>query len=160
MIQGLKEDYPKYIIGYSDHTLPCENMLTLTSAFLLGAVIIEKHFTHNKALEGNDHYHAMDSDDLKNFINLVNSIQNLKGSIFSKNFLPSEEISRINARRSIVASQDIKKGDFLNESNITCKRPGTGINPSNWDKVIGMKLKKNIMNDHILNWEIWKSNNF
>ena len=60
MIESLKKIYPEYIIGYSDHTIPDQNMLTLTTAYILGAEIIEKHFTHNKKLEGNDHYHAMD----------------------------------------------------------------------------------------------------
>ena len=67
MIKHLKYSYPEYLIGYSDHTLPDESMLSLTAAFLCGAVIIEKHFTFNKLLPGNDHYHAMDKEDLTKF---------------------------------------------------------------------------------------------
>ena len=66
MIKGLKKAFPKKIIGYSDHTLP-KKMKTLEIATLLGAAILEKHFTHNKSLPGNDHYHAMDKNDLKVF---------------------------------------------------------------------------------------------
>ena len=64
MIKGLINSFPDYIIGYSDHTLPDPSMTSLITAHLLGAVIIEKHFTHDKNLSGNDHYHAMNIDDL------------------------------------------------------------------------------------------------
>ena len=67
MIKHLKNNYPEYLIGYSDHTLPDKNMLSLVTAFLNGAVIIEKHFTFDKSLHGNDHYHAMDKNDEKLF---------------------------------------------------------------------------------------------
>src|SRR5690606_8552314 len=60
MIQGLCRHYPDLVIGYSDHTVPSEDMRTLTTAYLLGARVIEKHFTDDKTLPGNDHYHAMD----------------------------------------------------------------------------------------------------
>ena len=70
MIAGLKKAFPNNIIGYSDHTLP-KDMKVCEMATMLGAVIIEKHFTHDKSLQGNDHYHAMDKEDLKKFnINL------------------------------------------------------------------------------------------
>jgi len=66
MIKDLQRKFPDKIIGYSDHTLPNE-MKILEMANLLGAVILEKHFTHDKNLPGNDHYHAMDKNDLKRF---------------------------------------------------------------------------------------------
>ena len=68
MIIGLKEAFPNTIIGYSDHTLP-KNMRVCEMATLLGAKIIEKHFTNDKSLTGNDHYHAMDKEDLIIFNN-------------------------------------------------------------------------------------------
>ena len=71
MIKGLKAEFPDYLIGYSDHTLPSDNMSALVSSWLLGAVVIEKHFTHNKLLKGNDHYHAMDVEDLRSFTKQV-----------------------------------------------------------------------------------------
>ena len=152
MIKDLKESFPKFHIGYSDHTLPCENMLSLTTAFLFGAVIIEKHFTNNKKLKGNDHYHAMDENDLKKFVDLSKKINLLKGKQSEKKCLDSEYISRKNARRSIIANKNLKKGELIDEKNIICKRPGTGISPSNWDKVIGLKLKRDLEYDAILDW--------
>ena len=156
MIKDLKNSFPSHHIGYSDHTLPCENMLSLTTAYLFGAVIIEKHFTNNKKLKGNDHYHAMDKNDLKKFIDLSEKINLLKGQQYEKKCLDSELISRKNARRSIIANKDLKKGEFINENNIICKRPGTGISPTNWDRVLGLKLKKDVDYDEILDWNDFK----
>ena len=99
MIKDISKNFPNVITGYSDHTLP-ENMETCLYAWLLGAKIIEKHFTHDKSLPGNDHYHAMDKEDLKHFLNKVKHAELLlgQGKITS---LPSEEPARKNARRKI-----------------------------------------------------------
>ena len=70
-IQTLKKLFPDILIGYSDHVKSDENIIQLQLAYELGAQIIEKHFTHNKKLKGNDHYHAMDLNDLKNFIKIM-----------------------------------------------------------------------------------------
>lgn len=153
MIGALKKKYPKNLIGYSDHTLPCESMVSLTTAVQLGAVIIEKHFTHDKSLPGNDHYHAMDVEDLKCFFSKLDDIEVLKGSIGEKRPIPSESISRLNARRSLVLSKKIKSGEILTEDNLTYKRPGTGISPLDWDKVLGMRVTNDLEMDHILQWK-------
>ena len=60
MLDDLRNRYPELLLGYSDHTLPNEQMTSLIAAHLLGAVVLEKHFTLDKTLPGNDHYHAMD----------------------------------------------------------------------------------------------------
>ena len=151
MIMGLREIYPDMLIGYSDHTLPDPQMLVLTAAYLKGAIVIEKHFTYDKSLPGNDHYHAMDVEDLKKFCKNVAFLQTLKGSK-DKAPLPSEEISRKNARRSIVITRDLNAGHVLRGSELMCKRPGTGISPQYWDKVIGSTTKNKLLNDHILKW--------
>ena len=142
MIQGLIKTYPDHIIGYSDHTLPNGSMSSLVTAYLLGAVIIEKHFTDDKTLIGNDHYHAMDINDLKCFVSIMKQVQDSLGGEIHKKPIKTEEISRLNARRSIVLKEGISKGDLLTENNITYKRPGSGISPQNWDTVIGLKAKK------------------
>jgi sialic acid synthase SpsE len=88
MIQGLKKSFPKYTIGYSDHTLPLNNMLSLTTAYILGARIIEKHFTYDKSLPGNDHYHAMDLNDLKIFRKNLDDLIGLIGNEKEAKYLP------------------------------------------------------------------------
>ena len=153
MINGLKDSFPEYVIGYSDHTLPDQHMTSLITSYLLGARIIEKHFTYDKKLTGNDHYHAMDVCDLKIFIEELKIINTLIGQKYHKEPIPQEELSILNARRSIVLSKHIKAGEEIQEENITYKRPGTGISPSHWDEVIGKKVKKYLEEDHILMWD-------
>ena len=151
MIQGLQKTFPNYLIGYSDHTLPDRNMLILTAAYLKGARIIEKHFTYDKTLPGNDHYHAMDVDDLKRFSENLLLLKKFEGS-FHKKPLPSEGIARKNARRSIVLGRSVEKNNILTADMLTCKRPGFGISPLYWDEVIGKKTTHNLDEDHILMW--------
>ena len=148
----LKSKFPECGIGYSDHTLPDLNMSILTTSYLLGAKVIEKHFTHNKNLPGNDHYHAMDMHDLKIFNQQIDNIIEIVGHQESE-FVKNEKVSRVNARRSIVANTNLKKGSVLNDSNLTFKRPGFGISPIEWDNIIGKKLNKDIVKDHVLKWD-------
>lgn len=151
MIDSLKRSYPELLIGYSDHVKPDPDMLVLLTSYLKGARVIEKHFTHDKSLPGNDHYHAMDKEDLKVFWNNLDFIKSLEGDSFKKP-LETEEISRSNARRSIVISGSVKEGEVIKESNLTYKRPGTGISPLSWDEVIGKTATRSLEDDHILQW--------
>ena len=150
MLLDLKVNYPSFILGYSDHTLP-EEMKTLEIATLLGAKVIEKHFTHDKNLKGNDHYHAMDMNDLKIFRKNLASVKKVIGN-FEKFSLETEQISRKNARRSIVANETIKKGEFITKEKITYKRPGTGIPPFEIENILGKKASKEIIEDCIIEW--------
>lgn len=152
MILDLCKEYPKNIIGYSDHTLP-EEMLSLYTATIFGALVLEKHFTHDKSLPGNDHYHAMDKVDLKLFKNMLEKLNVISGSR-EKKCIPEELISKENARRSIVANCLINKGDIITREMITFKRPGTGIKPFEIDKVLGKKASKVIEEDTILAQEM------
>jgi sialic acid synthase SpsE len=152
MIEHLAHSYPELIIGYSDHTLPDPEMRSLITSYLLGARIVEKHFTNDKSLPGNDHYHAMDKQDCLNFISRVKHIELLLGDSTIKQPLPSEKLSIRNARRSIVIEGGVRKGDKLSEKNITYKRPGTGISPIHWDDVIGKTVTRDLEDDHILQW--------
>lgn len=151
MIFSLRKSYPDLIIGYSDHTLPDDSMLVLTAAYLKGAKIIEKHFTGDKTLPGNDHYHAMDVNDLKVFLKNVSKLSLLGGS-FHKQPLPSEKLSRENARRSIVLQKNVAKGTVLIEEMLTCKRPAHGISAAHWDQVVGHVMVEDREEDYVLQW--------
>jgi len=153
MITGLRRAYPECVIGYSDHTLPDPDMLVGTTAYLLGARVIEKHFTHDKTLPGNDHYHAMDVNDLKRLVQQLKRIRALMGPSDHKAPIPSEDLARLNARRSIVLNQSVEPGTMLTEAMLTYKRPGTGISPLHWDEVIGRRARHALEVDHILQWE-------
>lgn len=153
MIEGLKRAYPRNIIGYSDHTLPDDAMTSLVAAHLLGAVIIEKHFTHDKTLPGNDHYHAMDQHDLARFVALAETVHVLLGPSDHKAPIATEAISRKNARRSIVLARDVAAGERLTAMDLTYKRPGTGVSPIHWDDVLGRCTATSLQGDHVLQWQ-------
>lgn len=152
MILDLKDKFPHAIPGYSDHTLPKE-MEVLKIANLLGAVILEKHFTYDKSLPGNDHYHAMDKEDLKLFWKKMELINVVMGKV-KKTALPEENISRINARRSLVANKRISKGEALQNENLTWKRPAYGISPQYFDEVVGKTALCDIEVDTVLQWNM------
>ena len=149
MIKSLKKNFPNNIIGYSDHTLPCSEMKVVTTAYILGAKIIEKHFTINKKLQGNDHYHSMDLNDLKNLRKRIKNIDITIGNS-EKKYLSSEIKSRKFARRSVIAKNFIEKNKIIKKTDLICKRPGTGINPKYFNKVIGRRAAKDLKIDHII----------
>lgn len=153
MIMSLKKEFPENMIGYSDHTKPDECMDVIKTAWFLGATIIEKHFTLDKTLKGNDHYHAMDCNDARKIIDGLEFIKKIKGSE-SKECLESENISRMNARRSIVANVNISKGTVITEEMVTFKRPGIGISPADLDNVLGKKAAIDINEDSILQYDM------
>lgn len=148
-ILTLKKMFPDCIIGYSDHTKPDSNYDILKTAYNLGAQVIEKHFTLDKSLKGNDHYHAMDETDAFNIISEIEKIDGFRGSGELK-CLDSESNSRINARRSVVAACDIIKGTIITGEMLTFKRPGTGIPANDFKNVIGKKACVKIKEDEII----------
>mgnify|MGYP001382246585 FL=1 len=155
MIKSLQDEFPNCISGYSDHTLPSNDMQNLITAYLFGAKVIEKHFTLNKKKGGNDHYHSLDKKDLINFKKRVENISITLGSQ-TKKILDTELKSRKNARRSIVVNRFIKKGSKLKEKDLICKRPATGISPMRIKEVIGKTVKRNLKSDTIINWSYLK----
>ena len=150
MILGLKRAFPDKMIGYSDHTLP-KDMKVCEMATMLGSVIIEKHFTHDKTLPGNDHYHAMDKNDLKLFRENLKRTFEILGS-FKVEALEDEALARANARRSLVAVRDIPKGKIMKREDLTFKRPAHGISPKFIDEVVGKYAKEEISEDSVIKW--------
>ena len=150
MILDIKKKFPKYLHGYSDHTLPSHNMINLTTAFMLGAKVIEKHFTNNKKLKGNDHYHSMDINDLRTLTKNIKKINVLMGRTNFKKVLRCEQKSRKFARRSIVVDKNISKNQIIKNSDIIALRPNNGISVDMWDKVVGKKAKKSLKKNHSL----------
>lgn len=126
-------------IGYSDHTLGIEIPI---AAVALGATVIEKHFTLDRNLDGPDHAASLEPDELKNMVSAIRNIELALGNGVKE---PSEsEQKNISiARKSIVASSEIKIGEVFSEDNITVKRPGTGVSPMKWHEVLGQKASKN-----------------
>ncbi len=155
MIKDLEQNFPDYEIGYSDHTRPDKNMMVLTTAFNYGATVIEKHFTFDKSLEGIDSDYAMDADDVIAFKRNVLFLSKISGRK-NKQPLICESLTRREIRKSVVANTDIKKGDVIKESDITFKRPGTGISPSQAGEVIGKMAVRDISKDTLIKFEMLK----
>ena len=133
-------------VGYSDHTKGIEVPI---AAVALGATVIEKHFTLDKTMEGPDHKASLEPHEL---IEMTNAIRNIEMALGSdeKKVTDSEINNKSVARKSIVASQYIQVGDVLTESNLTVKRPGTGISPMLWETILGKKTTKSYQPDELI----------
>lgn len=154
-ILSLKNKYPECIIGYSDHTKPDSHYEVIKTAYNLGARIIEKHFTLNKKLKGNDHYHAMDENDVRRILEEIEHIDKIRGCGDLK-CLESENKARRNARRSIVAKGRIEKGVAVTAEMLTWKRPASGIEVNEFDRLIGKKAVQDIEDDTVLQWSMFE----
>ena len=153
VIATLKQIFPNCIIGYSDHVAPDENMTVISTAYLLGADVIEKHFTLDKTLKGNDHYHAGDPSDFRKIVNNLKLIDTTLGNP-EITVLDCELTPRREARRSLVLTRDMKVGETIKETDLMPKRPGTGISPEYIDIVVGRQVKTNLPEDTVLTWEM------
>lgn len=154
-IVSLKKAFPDCYIGYSDHTKPEENFDVLKTAYNLGAQVIEKHFTLDKTLTGNDHYHAMDEKDAARIIEAMEYIDIIQGS-GELVCLESEQIARANARRSLVSNCDIAMGTVITKEMLTFKRPGSGIEADAYNRLIGKTAGEDIKEDTVLQWKMFR----
>lgn len=153
VIETLKKVFTDVRVGFSDHVAPDESMMTLATAYLLGAEVIKKHFTLDKSLPGNDHYHSGDPEDFKKAISNFRWIGIVLGS-GEKTVLECEQIPRREARRSLVLTRDMKKGEIISENDLMPKRPGTGISPEYSNIVIGRRISRDLEEDTILTWDM------
>lgn len=133
-------------VGYSDHTLGIE---VPVAAVAMGAKIIEKHFTLDKNLPGPDHRASLNPQELTDMVKAIRHIEDALGKS-NKTVSCSERPNIEIARKSIVASRPIKAGETFSEENITVKRPGNGISPMMWDKVIGEKSPRDFRADELI----------
>ena len=153
IIDTLKKTFPDVKVGFSDHVAPDENMMTLAAAYMLGAEVIEKHFTLDKSLPGNDHYHSGDAEDFKKAISNFKWIDMVLGN-GEKRVLDCEMVPRREARRSLVLTRDMKAGEKIQAGDLMAKRPGTGISPQYTDIVIGRAVKEDLAEDTVLTWDM------
>ncbi len=132
--------------GYSDHTLGIEVDI---AAVAMGASCIEKHFTLDCSMKGPDHKASLEPFQ---FDRMVKSIRNIQVALGSKIKKPSksEKKNMKLVRKSIVANENIKKGELLSEINLAVKRPGTGISPMKWDEVIGTYASRDYKKDELI----------
>ena len=133
-------------VGYSDHTLGIEVSI---AAVALGATVIEKHFTLDRNLPGPDHQASIEPEELKAMVTAIHNIEKATGDGV-KRPSPSEVKNMPIARKSLVAACNILKGEVFSETNLTIKRPGIGISPMLWDKVLGCTAPRNFAPDELI----------
>ena len=136
---------PRFRVGYSDHVSPDSSgrMETLEAAFLLGATVVEKHFTDDKSAPGNDHYHSMDFHDLERFVDWMGRASDMMGT-----GVPDIEVQRVareNARRRIFYRSNLPAGHTLTEEDLIPLRANVGIEVSKWKETVGDRLKTNVL---------------
>ena len=145
-IQTIKKEFNEIRVGYSDHTHGIEVPIAATA---LGATVIEKHFTLNKEMEGPDHKASLEPQE---FSAMVTAIRNIELSMGDgvKQPSPSERSNMAIARKSIVAAKKIEKGERFTPFNLAVKRPGTGISPMEWERLIGTKALRAYAKDELI----------
>ena len=130
-------------VGYSDHTMGIEIPI---AAVALGAKVIEKHFTISRDMDGPDHKASLEPQELKQMVESIRNIEKAMGN-GEKTPQQSEISNKKVVRKSIVANREIKKGELLNEENLTTKRVGSGLSSELWDEVIGLKANYEFQKD-------------
>jgi len=133
-------------VGYSDHTLGIEVPI---AAVALGAEVIEKHFTLDRNMDGPDHKASLEPQELKAMVKAIRNIEAALGDGVKRPSF-SETKNKVIARKSIVASRTITKGEMFSKQNLTAKRPGNGISPMDWDRVIGKFAKRRFEEDELI----------
>lgn len=133
-------------VGYSDHTTGFE---IAVAAAALGARVIEKHFTLSRKMKGPDHAASLEPDELCGMVRAIRNVETALGDGVKKPS-PSESKNMKIARKSIVAARDISKGEVFTDANIAAKRPGTGLSPMLWPRVIGRKAASDFKKDALI----------
>jgi sialic acid synthase SpsE len=150
-LRALAAAYPDRVLGYSDHTIPPDSFAVIAAAYALGARVIETHFTLDRTLPGNDHYHALDPKDLRRLVDELARERLLLGDP-RKQVLEVEQPARMGARRSVVARVAIPKGTPLTPELLDVKRPGGGVPPAFIAEAAGWAAAVDIAEDTTLEW--------
>jgi len=133
-------------VGYSDHT---KGIVIPIAAVGMGAVVLEKHFTLDRKMEGPDHKASLEPEELKAMIEAIRCVEVSMGDGV-KSPTDSERKNMVIARKSIVAMKPIREGEQFTRENITAKRPGSGISPMRWNEVIGQFAKRSFDEDELI----------
>jgi N,N'-diacetyllegionaminate synthase len=141
--------YPNILIGYSDHTIGWQ---CAYAARVMGAMVIERHFTLDRNAEGPDHILSSTPDEMKLLVDSIRIFEKAQGNGL-KMPVKQELINKKNNSKSIVLNKDIKKGEILSKEHLSIKRPGYGIEPKKIYELIGRRVNKDMKKDDIVKWE-------
>jgi len=126
--------------GYSDHS---EGITVPIAASAMGATLIEKHFTLDKALPGPDHKASLEPDELKQMVTAIRMVEQVMGNGV-KGPMSSEIKNREVARKSLVATEEVLEGDEFTVRNLAIKRPGRGLSPMQYWDVLGTESSRKL----------------
>ncbi len=145
-ISYLKENYPEYTIGYSDHSI---GIVIPVAAVVLGAEVIEKHITLDRKMKGTDHEGSLGPDGI---YRMVRDIRNVEMALGSKEIFVSESITetKVKLERSIASLREIKPGEVISETDLHLLSPGDGYKWADRSKIIGKRAKVAIPKDEII----------
>lgn len=133
-------------VGYSDHTAGIEVAI---AAVALGAAVIEKHFTLARSLPGPDHKASLEPDELSAMVTAIRNIEQALGDGI-KRLSPSAAKNKPIACKSLVAAVPIRAGELFSETNLTVKRPGTGVSAMRWDEVLNRRAPRDFAPDDLI----------
>jgi sialic acid synthase SpsE len=148
-MQTLMREFPSLDVGYSDHTL---DPIACLCAVAMGARVLERHFTYDKAAPGPDHALSADPAEMKWLVKAVRQFEVMRGSGI-KQPAASERTTRLNNRKSLILARAAKAGHALTRDDLAIKRPGTGIEPGRLDEILGRRLKEDMEADAVLTWD-------
>ncbi len=153
VIKSLKQMYPDCIIGFSDHSMGITASL---GAVCLGAKVIEKHFTIDNNLDGPDHWFSMDPTDMTNLVSEIRNLELAFGTSRKKTKYKMKNLINIGLQDLCILIKNLKAGETITKKDISMLRPGYGISPFDKEKIIGMKLAKDIGKNEVLEWKHFK----
>jgi N,N'-diacetyllegionaminate synthase len=148
-MQTMMKTFPALDVGYSDHTL---SPVACLAAVAMGARVLERHFTYDKKADGPDHMLSADPAEMKWLVDAVREFEVMQGDGI-KRPADSEKTTRINNRKSVVLASPVAAGEVLSKDHLAIKRPGYGIAPKDFEKVIGRIANKAMDADSVLTWD-------
>ena len=148
VVKTFLDRYPDVLISYSDHTIGWQ---CAYAARVMGALVIERHFTLDRNAEGPDHILSSTPEEMKILIDAVRIYEEAIGDGV-KQPVGQELINRRNNGKSLVLERDVNKDHALTEQDVAIKRPGFGIEPKKFQKVIGKRTLRNLKKDEVLTW--------
>jgi N-acetylneuraminate synthase/sialic acid synthase len=149
VIKTYMKEFPEAVIGYSGHE---SGIVLPVVAYVLGALVIEKHFTLSRSMKGTDHRFSLEPTGLRKLVRDLGRTRMALGN-GEKKFYPSERDARRKMGKSIVLKLPVKAGTVLTREMVTFKSPGDGILPSELDHVLGKTIIKDLHEDTIIVWQ-------
>lgn len=148
-MRSMMERFPNLPVGYSDHTM---NTTACLCAAVMGAKMIEKHFTCDKNAEGPDHMHSADPTEMKELVRQVRLFEIMCGN-GAKKPAQAEIDCRHKNRKSLTLTKPMLPGEVLTPENLAIRRPGDGIQPKYLEQVYGHRVNKEMEADSVLSWK-------